>query len=135
TFSTLLASSSRLSVGQSILNSAEAANRHVQQWYLRFLRRTATSGEASAFTSGLLGGATDEQVISQILAADEYFNFGTILVTDPITVTTRYWVRATNSCGPADSNVAVLTVPQCTLPVIETQPKNVTLNYGETFSV
>jgi hypothetical protein len=135
TFSTLLATSSRLSVAQAILNSAEAANRHVEQYYLRFLRRAPTAGEATAFTSGLLGGSTQEQVISQILAADEYFNFGTILVTDPITVTTRYWVRATNSCGPADSNVAVLTIPQCTSPVIETQPKNVTLNYGETFSV
>jgi hypothetical protein len=135
TFSTLLATSSRLSVAQTVLNSAEAANRHVQQYYTRFLRRTATSGEATAFTSGLLGGATNEQVIAQIVAGDEYFNFGTILVTDPITVTTRYWVRATNPCGPTDSNVAVLTVPQCSLPIIETQPQNVTLDAGATFSL
>ena len=135
TFSALLGSSSRLSVAQSILNSAEAENRHVQQYYTRFLRRTPTSGEATAITSGLLGGATQEQVISQILAGDEYFNFGTILVTDPINATTSYWVRATNGCGIKDSTPATLTIPQCTPPVIETQPKNVTVDAGATFSL
>jgi hypothetical protein len=135
TYSTLLGSNSRMSVGLSILNSTEAANRRVQQYFTRFLRRTPSGPDASFFTSALVAGSSDETVIAQILAADEYFNFGTLLVTDPASVTTSYWVRAVNTCGSADSNVATLTIPQCTLPVINSQPQNVTVNVGDPFSL
>jgi len=131
---TLLGSSSRLNVALSILNSGEAITRRVQQAFPRFLHRTAAPVEQSMLVAALLGGVTDEQLLAQLVASDEYFNFGTIFFTGPIAATTRYWVRATNGCS-ADSNVAVLTVPQCTLPVIVTQPSNVTLTAGETFSV
>ena len=133
-FLALIGSSSRLNVALAILNSGEAISRRVQQAFPRFLHRTATPAEQTTFVTELLGGVTDEQFLAQLLASDEYFNFGTILFTGPISATTRYWVRATNGCS-ADSNVAVLTVPQCTLPVIVTQPSNVTLTAGETFSV
>ncbi|HEV7429225.1 MAG TPA: M57 family metalloprotease [Thermoanaerobaculia bacterium] len=132
---TLLGSSSRLNVGLSILNSSEATTRRVQLAYPRFLHRNAIAAESSAFVSLLQGGLTDEQFLAQLLASDEYFNFGTLLFTGPISNTTRFWVRATNSCGNSDSNVAVLTVPQCTIPVIVNQPANVTLLAGDTFSV
>jgi hypothetical protein len=134
TYLTLLGSSSRLNVALSILNSGEAISRRVQPAFPRFLHRTATPVEQTTFVAALLGGVTDEQFFAQLLASDEYFNFGTILFTGPISATTRYWVRVFNGCS-ADSNVAVLTVPQCTLPVIVTQPSNVTLTAGETFSV
>jgi hypothetical protein len=135
TFSALLGSSSRTTVGLSILTSNEAVNRRVQQYYARFLRRAATATEAGALTAALLAGTSDEQVIAQIVAADEYFNYGTLLITDPITATTRYWVRATNSCGPTDSDTAVLTIPQCDSPVISEQPRNVTTDIGTPVSL
>ncbi|HXH92896.1 MAG TPA: M57 family metalloprotease, partial [Thermoanaerobaculia bacterium] len=117
-YSGFLGSSSRVTVGLSILKSSEAVNRRVQQYYAQFLHRNATASEAAALVPAILGGVSDEQVIAQIVGADEYFNFGTLLVVDPITVTTRYWVRATNACGPTDSNTATLTVPQCATPII-----------------
>jgi hypothetical protein len=132
---TLLGSNSRLSVALSILNSLETANHRVQLAFPRFLHRSPTALETSAFVAQLQGGVTDEQFLAQLLASDEYVNFGTILFTGPISATTRYWVRATNGNCSSDSSVATLTVPQCTLPVIVTQPSNVTLTAGETFSV
>jgi hypothetical protein len=133
-FLTQLGSSSRLSVGLGILNSGEAIGRRVQQAFPRLLHRVATPVEQTTSIASLLGGVTDEQFLAQLLASDEYFNFGTILFTGPISATTRYWVRATNGCS-ADSSVATLTVPQCATPVIVTQPSNVVLTAGETFSV
>jgi hypothetical protein len=132
---TLLGSNSRLSVALSILNSLEAASRRVQLAFPRFLHRSPTAFESSTFVAQLQGGVTDEQFLAQLVASDEYVNFGTILFTGPISATTRYWVRATNGNCTSDSTVATLTVPQCTLPVIVTQPSNVTLTAGETFSV
>jgi len=133
-FLSLIGSSSRLNVALAILNSGEAITRRVQQAFPRLLHRTATPVEQTTFVAALLGGVTDEQFLAQLLASDEYFNFGTLLFTGPITSTTRYWVRATNGCN-TDSSVATLTVPQCTPPVIVTQPSNVTLTAGETFSL
>lgn len=135
TFSTLLASSSRMSVGMAVLTSGEADGRRVDQYFTRILRRSPTSLERSSSTAALLGGATNEDLLAQILAADEYFNFGTVLITSPITVTTNYWVRATNNCGNTDSDVVAVTVPQCTAPVIVTQPQSVSLINGQTFSI
>ncbi|MBV9070420.1 MAG: DUF4214 domain-containing protein [Acidobacteria bacterium] len=132
---TLLGSNSRLSVALSILNSGEAITRRVQQAFPRLLHRTGTPVEQTTFIAALLGGTTDEQFLAQLLASDEYFNFGTMLFTGPISATTRFWVRATNGNCSSDSTVATLTVPQCTTPVIVTQPSSVTLTAGDTFSV
>jgi hypothetical protein len=135
TYSGILGSSSRTTAGLSILKSSEAVNRLVQQYYSAFLRRSATASEAGALVPAILSGVSDEQVIAQILAGDEYFNFGTLLVIDPISATTRFWVRASNTCGPTDSNTAVLTVPQCAVPVVISQPQNVTGDFGVPVSV
>lgn len=129
TYSTLLGTSSRTTVGLSILNSNEAATRRVQQSFQRLLRRDPLAGETSALTS-----TTDEQVIALLIGSDEYFNFGTLVVTDPINTTTRYWVRATNACGPTDSNVAILTIPQCETTII-TEPKDATITIGSPVSL
>jgi len=130
-FAALLGSSSRTTVGLAIINSNEAITRRVQQYYPRFLRRTATPSETSAFVSAITGGVSDEQVIALVVGADEYFNFGTILVTDPITTTTSYWVRATNTCGSTDSNTATLTIPQCETSIL-TQPQDAVITTGGT---
>jgi hypothetical protein len=130
-FAALLGTSSRTTVGLAILNSNEAITRRVQQYYPRFLRRSATPSETTAFVSAISGGGTDEQVIALIVGADEYFNFGTVLITDPITVTTSFWVRATNSCGSTDSTTAVLTIPQCETSIV-TQPQDAVITFGGT---
>lgn len=133
--STLLASSSRLSVGLSILTSNEAATRRVQQDFARFLRRNPSATDSAAFVSLIAGGLTNEQFISALLAADEYYNFGTVLFTGSVSATTSYWVRATNACSTADSAVATLSVPQCTAPVITGQPVSPSGNVGPSFSL
>jgi hypothetical protein len=135
TFLALLGSSSRMSVGQAVLTSSESDNKRVQQYFTRILRRSPSSLDLSTSVASLLGGATNEEILAQILAADEYFNFGTVLITSPLTATTSFWVRATNQCGNTDSAVAIVTVPQCAAPVIVTQPQNVSLTVGDTFSV
>jgi len=130
-FAALLGSSSRTTVGLAILNSNEAISRRVQQYFPRFLRRAATASETIAFSASIIGGGTDEQVIAVIVGADEYFNFGTILVTDPIATTTSYWVRATNTCGSTDSTTAILTIPQCQTLIV-TQPQDAVITTGGT---
>ncbi|MGZ6230845.1 MAG: FG-GAP-like repeat-containing protein, partial [Syntrophales bacterium] len=56
--------------------------------------------------------------------------------TPPITQTTSYWVRVTNSCGSADSNTATITVTvPCIPPSITSQPQSKTIQRGQTASV
>lgn len=50
--------------------------------------------------------------------------------TGPLSVTTSYWVRVTNSCGSVDSNTATVTV--CDPVVIATQPQSQTITKGRT---
>jgi hypothetical protein len=45
-------------------------------------------------------------------------------------VTTKYWVKVTNACGNASSNVATVTVQECSPPSITTQPQNKTVTLG-----
>jgi hypothetical protein len=63
------------------------------QWYIG----------ASGATTNPIGGATDSSY-----------------TTPPLTDTTSYWVRVSNTAGTADSNTASITV--VTLPTITTQP-------------
>ncbi|HVG22587.1 MAG TPA: hypothetical protein VND45_00400, partial [Thermoanaerobaculia bacterium] len=58
--------------------------------------------------------------------------------TGPLTTTTSFYVKLSNSCGSDESAVATITVgPQCAAPVITSQPSTitVTLNEGATFVV
>jgi uncharacterized repeat protein (TIGR02543 family) len=50
--------------------------------------------------------------------------------TDPLTATTSYWVRATNSSGPTNSAAATVTVNQPA--AITTHPASTTINSGNT---
>jgi Ig-like domain CHU_C associated len=58
--------------------------------------------------------------------------------TGPLTTTTSFYVRMSNSCGTEDSAIATVTVgTQCTGPVITGQPSSlsVALNQGATLAV
>ncbi len=53
--------------------------------------------------------------------------------TPPLTVTTRYWVKASNSAGIANSTAALVTVTPSTIaPVITTHPGSITIDSGAT---
>jgi hypothetical protein len=121
----LLGSSSRTNVALSILNSTEARTRLVQGYYSQLLRRSGASAEVASLLA-----LTDEQAIAAILGSDEYFNFPSMLITSPLAATTKFWVRASNSCGPTDSTTATVTIP-CAAPVITTQPANTSVNVGQ----
>jgi hypothetical protein len=126
----VLAGASRATVAQQILNSAEARNRRLQQYFQKYLRRPANATELAAFAA-LLTSSTDETVQSQILGAPEYVSAGTIYITDPLTETTPFWVRATNACGTTNSTGATVSVASCAVPQILTQPKSGTANVGD----
>lgn len=56
--------------------------------------------------------------------------------TGPLTTTTSYWVRVSNSCGTDDSNVATVTVgAACDAPVIVTQPESSVVPAGSSATV
>jgi hypothetical protein len=128
-FLPLLGSSSRLSVALNILNSTESRTRLVQSDFARFLRRSGGAAEVG----GLLG-VNDEQAAASILGSDEYFNFPSMLITSPLSATTKFWVRVSNACGPTDSPAATVTIP-CDKPVITTQPANTTINVGQSVTL
>lgn len=48
----------------------------------------------------------------------------------PTNATTGYWARATNSCGSADTDIAVVTIVACTAPSITSQPQSVAVPAG-----
>jgi hypothetical protein len=48
----------------------------------------------------------------------------------PTNVTTGYWARASNSCGSADTDIAVVTIVACSPPAIATQPQSVAVSAG-----
>jgi hypothetical protein len=51
--------------------------------------------------------------------------------TPALTTTTSYWVKVSNSCGSANSNLATITVSQQCLPAgIALQPSNVAIDLG-----
>jgi hypothetical protein len=55
--------------------------------------------------------------------------FVTPAISKPITT---FWVRVSNSCGAANSVTAVVTTPDsCSTPTITTQPKDATINVGD----
>lgn len=51
----------------------EVATRLVQSFYLHFLGRAATAGEAGGWAGMLLGGQTEEQVLSAFLSTAEFY--------------------------------------------------------------
>jgi hypothetical protein len=130
TFVGFLATNSRATVAQTILTSTEERTRLVQRWFSRYLRRSAAASDVSPFVSLLNAGSRDEQVQSVILGSNEYFNFGTLAPTGPLSSTTSFWVKATNECGPTNSSTATVSIRSCNAPVITQQPQNVAIGVG-----
>jgi streptogramin lyase len=61
-------------VASGIENSPEARDRLVKGWYVAYLGRPALGGEEQGFVNELLGGMSEEQVLSQILGSAEFFH-------------------------------------------------------------
>lgn len=133
----LLGSGSRAAVSLSIATSGEADGYRVKGWYNTFLRRPVDAPSLATFTAAMLGGESDQTVIAQILASDEYFGFPTTAVVGPVATTTTFWVQAVNACGSGGSNglasstLATITIPQCATPVIVTQPQDSSIHIGQ----
>ena len=72
-FVTLLATQSRTMVANTILNSDEYRTLVVQGLFTQILHRPAASAESATFVSLLRGGATVENIATQLLSSAEYF--------------------------------------------------------------
>ena len=55
--------------------------------------------------------------------------------TPPLSVTQTYSVRVTNSCGSASSNIAIVSVENCTQPAITANPVSTTIDSGQSASL
>jgi hypothetical protein len=70
----------RNAVITSIERSSEARDHLVKSWYKAFLGRSAAAGEEMGWVNMLLGGATEETVLANILGTQEFFNRARTLV-------------------------------------------------------
>jgi CSLREA domain-containing protein len=66
--------SSTTAVASLIARAPEARDFLVRGWYVGYLGRSAAGGEEQGWVNMLLQGATEEQVLSQILASPEFVN-------------------------------------------------------------
>jgi hypothetical protein len=117
----------RQRVAASLLGGAEYRTRLVNGWYPRFLRRNPTPAETASLVS-LLGRGSDEAALATLLGSEEYGKANALLITEPLTATKSFWIRASNSCKPTDSPTITVTV-QCPLS-ISAQPQNATIAAG-----
>jgi hypothetical protein len=67
-------------VANAISHSTEALDVAVVGFYQKFLGRTPQGGEQNGFVSELAAGATEEQVIAQIVSSNEFANRANALV-------------------------------------------------------
>jgi len=70
----LSAGVSRTMIAKAILSSAEAEQVLVEGDYLTYLRRTADVGGLDAFVGDLQHGAKPDDILTVIIASDEYFS-------------------------------------------------------------
>ncbi len=61
-------------IASGVQDSAEAQDHLVQSWYLTYLGRAAQGGEENGWVGLLSQGQSEEQVLSQILASQEFYN-------------------------------------------------------------
>jgi hypothetical protein len=69
----LAATATRDEIALAVLTSSEAEARVVSGLFDQFLHRTAAPSEVQVFVSALQSGATDENVIAELVRSDEYF--------------------------------------------------------------
>jgi hypothetical protein len=63
----------RSQVADALLSSTEYRQRLISQFFGSYLGRTPAAAEVNNYLSAIAAGATDEQLIAQILASNEYF--------------------------------------------------------------
>jgi photosystem II stability/assembly factor-like uncharacterized protein len=63
----------RSQVADALLTSAEYRQRLVGQFFSTYLGRAPAPAETTNYTNAIAAGATDEQLIAQILSSNEYF--------------------------------------------------------------
>ncbi len=61
-------------VANGIERSAEARTRLVGAWFVQYLGHATVNGQDQFFVNQVLAGATEEQVLSGLLASQEYYN-------------------------------------------------------------
>jgi hypothetical protein len=69
----LAATATRDEIALDVLTSSEAEARLVTGVFEQFLHRSPSPSEVQAFVSALQSGATDEDVIADVVGSDEYF--------------------------------------------------------------
>jgi hypothetical protein len=72
--------SAQFTVALDIQHNAEARDHLVKSWYVAFLGRQAGGGEEQGWVNKLLVGQTEELVLSQILASQEFYNRSQTLI-------------------------------------------------------
>jgi hypothetical protein len=65
---------SRTVIASSVLGSSEYRTLLIRGFYLRYLRRAATSSDLATWTAFMHNGGSDEQVIAAIVSSAEYFS-------------------------------------------------------------
>jgi hypothetical protein len=60
-------------VAGAVERSAEARQRLVDSWFVQYLGHVSVNGQDQYFIDQLLAGATQEQVLSQLLGSAEYY--------------------------------------------------------------
>ncbi|HEV7920807.1 MAG TPA: DUF4214 domain-containing protein [Thermoanaerobaculia bacterium] len=113
-------------VAASLLAGSEYHTRQVNSFYQRFLRRAPTAAEAANLLP--LFARSDEAVMAAILGSEEYGKTNALLITEPLTATKSFWIRASNSCKPTDSPTITVNVT-CPL-TINIQPQSATIAAG-----
>ncbi|MBK5260046.1 MAG: DUF4214 domain-containing protein [Thermoanaerobaculia bacterium] len=129
----LAAGAPRQRIAESIVVSSEARGRVIAGLYDRFLRRSATQSEIAGFLPQFNDGNYLE-VIAAIASSDEYFSFGSVLITPVVSTTTTFWINLTNACGNARA-AATVSIGQCIAPVFTTSPSNTTVSAGAPFTL
>jgi hypothetical protein len=129
----LSAGTPRQSVARAILTSTEGRTRAIAQLYQRLLRRDPTASEVSA-QIGTVAEGSYIPAIASLVASDEYFTFGSVLIINSAASTASYWVEAFNTCGNVRGS-ATVTVNQCVVPAIVAQPANTTVDIGAPFTL
>jgi hypothetical protein len=105
----IAAGTTRVAVAQSVLSSPEYQQDLVRQLYSSLLRRAPLAGETQVFVQQLQSGATDQQLIADLLGSQEYFNEfsgGGVTLTNP-SVTTGGLITVTLA-RPATIELVVL---------------------------
>ena len=102
-------------IASGIQDSAEARDHLVQSWYLTYLGRAAQGGEENGWVGLLSQGQSEEQVLSQILASQEFYNRAQALIpsgsADERYVQALYLLLLNRTGAPTEADAWVAALP------------------------